>query len=65
MMDQESTWEKMTFGRSGYHAGHLGKRIMHVVDGNSMRHMMGDCVRIESGVKFGRSPNLVRLEFEL
>lgn len=38
---------------------------MHVVNRDSMCHMMGDCVHMESGVTFGRSLNLERLEFEL
>ncbi len=38
---------------------------MCVVSEDSMRHMMGDCVCMESRVKFERRPNLRRLEFEL
>lgn len=38
---------------------------MDEVDGDSMRHTMGDCVRMESGLKLRRSPNLRRLEFKL
>lgn len=54
MMDWELTWEKVMSGQSEDDAGCLGKRTMHVICEDSLWYMMGDCVRMENGVKLER-----------